>query len=167
MKRIYKILICILLVAAALFALASCDDKPQPKQLTDLTLPALKDNQMAVIIKNGDKDYTSYTVNLNKVDGEKKTVEDVLAYLKNEAELVLEWNDGTFGKFITAIGGIKPASISQWVTVLTSNKSYQDNDSAYSLTYTVGDVKLVSAMVGVSYMEAQAGDVVYFELAGF
>ena len=166
MKRLSRILVCLLLVVA-IFALVSCDDKPQPKQLTDLTLPALKDNQMAVIIKNGDNDYVSYTVNLNKVDGEKKTVEDVLAYLKNEAELVLEWSDGSFGKFITAIGGIKPASNSQWVTVLTSNGTYQDNDSAYSLTYTVGDVKLVSAMVGVSDMDAQAGDVVYFELAGF
>lgn len=164
MKRIYKILICILLVVAT-FALVSCDDKPQAKQLTDLTLPTLKDNQMAVIIKNGEGDYTSYTVTLSKVGRGEVTVEDVIVYLHEEADLYVDWQNGAYGKFINGIGGAKPASSGEWVTILTSDEEYINLFASYVMIITVGDVTLQSAKVGVSDMTAHAGAVVFFMVA--
>ena len=167
MKRINKILICILLVALALCAFVSCDDKPQAKQLTDLQLPKLKDNQIAVIIKNGEADYTSYTVTLDKVGAGELTAEDVLAYLKDEAELTFDWADSTYGKYINAIGGITPdATKNEYVTVLTSNTAFQGTWAGVD-ELKVGEVTLKSASVGVSELGVAAGDVVYFELASF
>ena len=168
MKRICRILICILLVVAT-FALVSCDDKPQAKQLSDLTLPRLKDNQAAVIIKNGDNDYVSYTVNLDKVGEGDVTAEDVIQYLHDEADLYLDWQNGTFGKFLNAIGGVVPnpnAANYEYVEVFTSNTAYQGTWAGVD-KYEVGDVTLVAANYGVSELIVAAGDVIYFELATY
>ena len=166
MKRIYKILICTLLIVAT-FALASCDDKPQVKHLTDLELPTLADNQSAVIIKNGDGDYTSYVVNLDKVGEANVTCEDVLAYLKDNGGLTLDWADSSYGKYVNAIGGITPdASKNQYVTVLTSNGSFQGTWAGVD-EIKVGNITLKSASVGVSELGVVACDVVYFELASY
>ena len=166
MKSLKKILIFILLVVA-IFALASCDDKPQAKQLTDLTLPKLNDNQAAVIIKNGDSDYVSYTVNLTKVSEGDVTVEDVLAYLKDEAGLTLDWTDSTYGKYINAIGGLTPnASNNEYIEVFTSNSAFQGTWAGVAEIKADGTT-LKSASVGVSELVVAAGDVIYFEIATF
>ena len=166
MKRFNKLLICLLLVFAVLFTLASCDDKPQPVQLTDLTLPELDGNQMAVIIKNGDNDYTSYVVTLGKGGVEATTCEQVLEYLKTKSKLVLTWEDGAFGKFIKAIGGITVDPTNQYVEIFTSNTQFQ-GDWAGVETRVAGDTTLVSASKGVTELGVAAGDVVYFERASF
>ena len=168
MKHIHKILICVLLVALTLCAFASCDDKPQAKHLTDLQLPQLKDNQIAVIIKNGDGDYTGYTVNLDKVSAQEKiTAEDVLAYLKEVSDLALDWTDSSYGKYINSIGGITPdASKNEYVTVLTSNTEFQGAWAGVD-ELKVGDVTLKSASVGVTELGVAQGDVIYFELASY
>ena len=168
MKTAKKLLICIFLAVATLLVFASCVDKPQAKQLTDLTLPTLRGNQAAVIIKNGDNDYTSYTVNIAKVgSGDNLTAEDVLVYLKDEAELTLDWTDSDFGKFINAIGGITPnANNREYVAVFTSNPKYQGTWAGVD-TYEVGNVSLVAANYGVSELGVVAGDIVYFELASY
>ena len=145
-------------------ALVACVDKPQPVALTDLELPELNDNQMAVIIKNGEKDYTSYTVTLGKGGADATTAEGVLQYLHEKSGLYLDWQQGSFGKYLNGIGGAKPSSSSEWVTVLTSDKEFQDTASAYSIKYTVGDVSLVSATVGVTELTVKAGTVIYFEV---
>ena len=166
MKRINRLLICLLLVFAVLFTLASCDDKPQAKQLTDLQLPNLKANQAAVIIKNGDKDYTSYTVDLTKVGDGNVTAEAVLNYLKDEAGLTLDWADGGYGKFINAIGGINPDPSHEYVQVFTSNANFKGNWAGVE-TREAGDVTLASSAVGVTELVVAVGDVVYFELGSF
>lgn len=163
MKNIKKLLIVILLILA-IFALASCDDKPQPKQLTDLKLPNLRGNQMAVIIKNGENDYTSYTVTLGEGGVEATTAEEVIQYLHDEVDLYLDWQNGAYGKYLNGIGGAKPASSTEWVTVLTSDKDFQDTASAYKITYVVGEVTLVSSTVGVTDLTVKAGTVIYFEV---
>ena len=166
MKNVKKLLLCLLLVVATLVALVSCDDKPQPKQLTDLTLPTLKSTQVAVIIKNGENDYTSYTVSLNKIEADKVTCEDVLAYLEDEADLTLDWYDSSFGKTINGIGGISATESNQYVEVFTSNAEYQGTWAGVD-KYEVGEVTLVAANYGVSGLGVAAGDVIYFELASF
>ena len=156
------ILVAVLIVTTVV--LVACVDKPQPVALTDLELPILKDNQMAVIIKNGENDYTSYTVTLGKGGTDATTAEGVLQYLHEQSGLYLDWQQSSYGKYLNGIGGAKPASSSEWVTVLTSDKEFQDTASAYSIKYTVGDVTLVSATVGVTDLTVKAGTIIYFEV---
>ena len=167
MKHIRRLLICMLLVALTLCVFVSCDDKPQPKQLTDLQLPELKGNQMAVVIKNGDNDYTSYTVDLSKVGESDVTAEAVLAYLQDQGGLSLDWTDSTYGKYINAIGGITPdASKNEYIEVFTSNTNFQGTWAGVTVI-EAGDITLKSASVGISELAVVAGDVIYFELATF
>ena len=166
MKRFNKILMGILLVVAVLLTLVSCDDKPQPKQLTDLTLPELKDNQMALIIKNGDGDYTSYTVNLDKIDGSELTCEDVLEYLREKSDLTLTWEDGGYGKFLTTVGSISNGG-GKYIFLFTSNLDYESPWASATPYELSDDVKLVESSVGVTDLPVAAGDVVYFELGTY
>lgn len=166
MKRINRIVISFLLVALTLCVLASCVDKPQAKQLTDLTLPELKDGQLAVIIKNGDKDYVSYTVDLKKVGEGDLTAEAVIQYLHDEADLTLVWENGGFGKYLTTIGSISQGN-GKYIFLYTSNLDYE-SAWASSIPYELGNgVKLVEASVGVTELPVKAGDVVYFELGEY
>ena len=165
MQNVKRLSAWILAIAlcVSLFVLAACVDKPQSQELT---LPTLADNQMAVIIKNGEKDYTSITVTLGKSGVEAKTVEDVLAYLKDQGTITLEWSDSDYGKFITRLNKIQPSSASQWVSVFTSNQAEFDT-SAYATTYTVGDVTLTTAIKGVSQLSVAPGYIIYFELGSY
>ena len=156
------ILVAVLVVLTV--ALVACVDKPKPVELTELSLPKLKNNQMAVIIKNGDNDYTSYVVTLGNGGTNAETCEGVIQYLHDETGLFLDWQEGSFGKFLNGIGGAKPQSSSEWVTVLTNDSEFQDNESAYKITYKVDDVTLVSAKVGVSDLTVKAGTIIYFEV---
>ena len=155
------ILVAVFAVLAMTFV--ACVDKPQAQELTELVLPTLDKDQMAVIIKNGEKDYTSITVTLGKNGVEAQTVEDVLAYLKDEGTLTVEWTDSGYGKFITRLGKIKPASANEWVAVFTSNPAEFDT-GAWAITRTVGDVTLTTSIVGVSELSVAAGYIIYFEL---
>ena len=162
-----KLLVFLAVVAIALVAttFVACVDKPQSGWLAGLELPTLAANEMAVIVKNGDKDYDSYVVTLGADGTNAQTVEDVINYLHDERGLYVDWQDSGYGKFLNAIGGAVPQS-GQWITVLTSDTRYQDVASAYSVTYEVDGVTLVSANVGVSGMQVNSGVVVYFEVAG-
>ena len=165
MKNVKRLSAWILAIAlvVSLCALVACVDKPQPQELTELTLPTLKEDQMAVIIKNGDNDYTSVTVTLGQKGVEAETAEQVLAYLKEVGAIVLEWHDDAFGKYIDKLGKIQPASQSQWVKIFTSN-SAQFDTSAWAQTYTVDGVTLTTAIVGVTELSVAPGVIIYFEL---
>ena len=159
------ILVAVMIVLAV--ALVACVDKPQPVQLAELTLPKLKDNQLAVIIKNGDNNYTSYTVTLGEGGTNATSVEGVIQYLHDEAEMALNWEDSSYGKYIHGIGGInEDTAKGAYVTVYTSVKADQSTEAG-ATTYQVGDVKIVAAGVGVSSMTVQAGAVIYFELVTY
>lgn len=168
MKNTKKLLTWILAVVfvIACFALVACDDKPQAIQLTELSMPTLKADQMAVIVKNGDKDYTSYVVTLGEKGVEATTAEDVLNYLVEQFDLKIEWQDSQYGKFITSIGGAKPTADNEYVTVLTSVEKDKGNYAGVT-TYEVGDVTIVSAQVGVTEMTVEAGAIIYFEIANY
>ena len=151
-----------IVIAVSLFALVACVDKPQAQELTELIVPTLAENQMAVIIQNSKNDYTSVTVTLGKGGVDAKTAEDVLAYLKKEGAITLKWHDTEYGKYIDALGKITP-STSQWVAVFTSNSAEWDT-SAWAQTRTAGDVTLTTSIVGVSELSVAAGRIIYFEL---
>lgn len=166
MKRSNKLLICLLLIVATLFAFAACDDKPQAKQLSDLTLPQLKGNEMALIIKNGDGDYTQYIVDLGKLDNDSPTCEHVLDYLHDKSDLALVWENGGFGKYVTTVGSISQGD-GKYIFLYTSNLDYE-SAWASSTSYELGqDCKLVEAGVGVTELPVAAGDIVYFELGTY
>lgn len=166
MKKSTKLSICILLVIVSLLSFSACDDKPQAKQLTSLTLPELADNQIAVIIKKGDSDYQQYVVELEKLGTGANTCEQAIEYLQNKAKLAVTWQDGTYGKYLTAIGGIAEGD-GQYVFVYTTNPNFQGTWAGVS-SYVIGDgVLLKEAAVGVSDLQVQAGDVIYFELGSY
>ncbi len=165
MKRT-KLLTWILTVAiivAASMALVACVDKPQVKQLTELTLPQLDDDQMAVIIKNGEKDYTSYTVTLTD---QLKTGEDVLNYLAEKADLHVDWKESAYGKYINEIGGAKLHETNEYVAVFTSVAGDKSTEAG-ALSYQIGDITVVYAGKGISELSVEAGAVIYFEIVTY
>ena len=168
MTRICKILICVLLVALTLCAFASCDDKPQPKTLTDV-IPELNEHEVAVVIKNSDSDYEVFVVDLTKdvPTASSALCQTLLVYLKDNKGLVLDWSSSDYGMYINAIGGITPdASKNEYVEVYTSNPDYQGTWAGVT-TIEAGDITLKSASVGVSSLQVSFGDVIYFELASY
>lgn len=157
--RLLTGILAVVLVIVALCFVA-CDDKPTSVELTGLKLPKLKDNEVAVVIKNGEKDFDVLTMTLN---GE-KTGEEVVAALVADGKLTVDWTDSSYGKWLNGIGSLKPdASKREFVSVLTSvEKDY--GTGADVTTYTIGDMKLVSAAVGISQMTVESGAVIYFEI---
>ncbi|MCH5151647.1 MAG: hypothetical protein J1F65_03190 [Clostridiales bacterium] len=171
MKTQKRLLTWILVAVLAVMSLAlvACVDKPQPVQLTDLTLPQLASNQMAVIIKNGENDYTCYVVTLGKGGAEATTAEEVLDYLVEAAALDLDCSGSGSEKFINRIGGIIPnpnADDYEYVEIFTSNSAFFATWAGAN-EYTVDNVTLKSAGVGIHDLGVTAGDILYFELSVF
>lgn len=161
-KRLLTWILAVVLIAASL-AFAACVDKPQAQKLTELTLPQLKENQMAVIIKNGDNDYTCYAVTLTD---QLKTGEDVVNYLQDEADLEVDWQESAYGKYINGIGGAKVSGTNDYVAIFTS-VSADKGAGAGALSYQIGDVTVAYAQVGISDMKTEYGAVFYFEIQTF
>ena len=165
-KRLLTWILAVVLVVAS-FALVACVDKPEPIQLTDLTLPELESNQMAVIIKNGDNDYTCYVVTLGNGGTNATTAEGVIQYLHDQAGLTVDWEDSSYGKMIHRIGGIsEDAANSAYIIVFTSVVADQGTYAGVP-TREAGDVSIVESGVGVSSMTVEAGAVIYFEVISY
>lgn len=161
-KRLLTLALALVLVFSV-FTLVACADKPTVQEVTDLTLPTLADNQVAVIIKNGDKDYTNYVAPIND---EMKNVEDVLNYLAEELDLYLDWQDSDYGKYLNGIGGAIPKQTNQYVFFYTSVVADKSNEAG-APGYTIGDVEVISAQVGVSSAKVESGAVYYFEIGTY
>ena len=160
--RLLTWILAVVLIVASI-ALVACVDKPQVTQLTELTLPQLQDDQMAVVIKNGDDDYTCYAVTLTD---ELKTGEDVVDYLQNELALEVDWQESTYGKYVNGIGGAKVRETNEYVAIFTSVTS-DKSTGADVLSYQIGDVTVAYAGVGISEMKTECGAVFYFEIQTF
>ena len=168
MKK-HRITAILLVTVLAIFAVVACAciDKPTSPELEGLTLPELADNQMAIVIKNGEKDFSTFVVTFGEGTADFSTVEDVLAHLLAQGVITLDWSDSAYGKTLNSIGSIQPdASKNQFVTYLTTVES-DFGTWAGVTTYTVGDVKLVSSGLGISSMTAEPGAVILFELATY
>ena len=160
-KLLTWILMVVLVVCAV--GLVACVEKPTPQDLTELKLPKLKDNQVAVIIKNAEKDYTSYTVALSE---DMTSVEDVLAYLK-ENGMSLDWTDSDYGKMLNSIGKAVPDfSKNEFVAFFTTVEGDKGNWAGVP-TYVVEGTQIVSAGVGVSDAKVQSGAIFYFEISTY
>ena len=159
--RLLTWILAVVLIVASI-TLVACVDKPQVTQLA-VTLPQLKDDQMAVVIKNGDDDYTCYAVTLTD---ELKTGEDVVDYLQNELALEVDWQESTYGKYVNGIGGAKVRETNEYVAIFTSVTS-DKSTGADVLSYQIGDVIVSYAGVGISEMKTECGAVFYFEIQTF
>lgn len=159
--RLLTWILAVVLIVASI-ALVACVDKPQVTQLA-VTLPQLKDDQMAVVIKNGDDDYTCYAVTLTD---ELKTGEDVVDYLQNELALEVDWQESTYGKYVNGIGGAKVRETNEYVAIFTSVTS-DKSTGADVLSYQIGDVIVSYAGVGISDMKTEYGAIFYFEIQTF
>ena len=152
----------VVLVVCAV-CLVACVEKPTEKSLDQLELPTLKQGQVAVIIKNGQADYTQYIVNLTD---NMTSVEDVLAYLK-ENGMHLDWVDSQYGKTLNSIGKAVPDSNkNEFVAFFTTVEGDKGNWAGVQ-TYNVGGTQIVSAQVGVSDAKVQSGAIFYFEISTF
>lgn len=152
------------LVVSAL-VLVACDDKPQTVELTDLTLPEMRDDQMALIIKNRNDTYTAHIVTLGEGGTNATTVEGAISYLVELNMLTVDWTDGIdTGKWLNDIGNLQPdADAHEYVAVYTSVES-DWGVGASTTSYSIGDVTVAYANYGVSQMSVEAGAVIYFEL---
>lgn len=159
--RLLTWILAVVLIVASI-TLVACVDKPQVTQLA-VTLPQLKDDQMAVVIKNGDDDYTCYAVTLTD---ELKTGEDVVDYLQNELALEVDWQESTYGKYVNGIGNAKVRESNEYVAIFTSVTS-DKSTGADVLSYQIGDVIVSYAGVGISEMKTECGAVFYFEIQTF
>lgn len=159
--RLLTWILAVVLIVASI-TLVACVDKPQVTQLA-VTLPQLKDDQMAVVIKNGDDDYTCYAVTLTD---ELKTGEDVVDYLQNELALEVDWQESTYGKYVNGIGGAKVRETNEYVAIFTSVTS-DKSTGADVLSYQIGDVIVSYAGVGISDMKTEYGAIFYFEIQTF
>ena len=95
----------------------------------------------------------------------KGTGEHVLAYLRDEQGLALDWAIIPDGKFIISLGSLTPdLSKREFVSIFTSNVEFQ---SIWDVTtYKVDDnITLKATWGGISQLRVFAGDIVYFELA--
>ena len=165
MKNTKKLLTWILMVVLVCTALClvACVEKPVPQELTQLKLPKLKGNQVAVIIKNSDTDYTQYVVNLTE---QMTSVEDVLQYLKDNG-MVLDWTDSDYGKVINSIGNnIPDATKNEFVAFFTTVQADKGNWAGVA-SYIVDGIEIVSAQVGVSDASVQSGAIFYFEISTY
>ena len=148
MKNTKKLLTWILMVVLVVCAvgLVACVEKPTPQDLTELKLPKLKDNQVAVIIKNAEKDYTSYT---------------------KENGMSLDWTDSDYGKMLNSIGKAVPDfSKNEFVAFFTTVEGDKGNWAGVP-TYVVEGTQIVSAGVGVSDAKVQSGAIFYFEISTY
>ena len=155
------ILVAVLAVLTITFV--ACVDKPTSQEVTELILPTLAENQMAVIVKNGDKDYTNIVVTLGLGGVMAQNVEDVLNYLDEQGTLKVTWQDSTYGKFIVGIGNAQATKEGEFISILTSVGKDKGNWAGVT-TYTVGNVTLVASQFGVSEMSVEPGAVIYFEV---
>ena len=165
MKNTTKLLTWILMVVLVVCAtgLVACVEKPTEKALDKLELPTLKQGQVAVIIKNGESDYTRYTVTLSE---DMTSVADVLAYL-NANGMHLDWTDSDYGKMLNSIGKAVPdATKNEFVAFFTTVESDKGNWAGVP-TYNVDGTQIVSAQVGVSDAKVQSGAIFYFEISTF
>lgn len=164
-KRIVCATVAVVLVVAAV-AFAACVDKPSVQEVTELVLPTLAENQMAVIVKNGDKDYTNVVVTLGVGGVDAKNMEDVLNYLNEQGTLSIVWQESSYGKYVVGIGNATASASGEFVSILTSVERDKGNWAGVA-TYSVGNLTLVSSQYGVSEMTVEAGAVVYFEIATY
>ena len=155
------ILVAVLAISA--IALVACVDKPTAQEVTELILPTLAENQMAIIVKNGDKDYTNVVVTLGLGGVVAKNVEDVLDYLNEQGTLNVNWQESAYGKFIVGIGKAQANASGEFVSVFTSIENDWGSWAGIA-SYSVGNVKLVASGVGVSEMSVAPGAVIYFEI---
>ena len=161
-KLLTWILVAVLIVTTV--ALVACVDKPQPVALSDLELPTLKDNQMAVIIKNRNDTYTAHVVTLGSKGCDATTVEGVISYLVERNLLTVDWTDSETGKWLNDIGGLEPnAGAHEYVSVYTSVQKDQ-GAGASATAYSIGSITVGYSQYGVSGMSVEAGAVIYFEL---
>ncbi len=152
-----------LVILACLLLLCACVQKPMA-QSKQLELPTLGQNQMAVIIKNSDDLYTTYTVDLFQ---NLTTVADVLQHLSQNQGMQLDYANDLFGAYLNNVGGICPdRSQNQFVAFFTTVDSCKGNWAGVP-SYDVGGTLLVSAGVGVSQAPAEAGSIAYFELSSY
>ncbi len=166
MKNTKRLLTWILVVVLALsltVCLTACIDKPETIELNKLELPKMEKNQMVVIIKNGENDYTDIVVTLNK---DVTNGDELINYLVDTKTFSVEWEDSQYGKFLVAIGKIKAdSSKNEYISIYTSVTA--DNGEATDPVYTVDGVKLYYSAKGISQMTVEDGAVIFFEKGSY
>ncbi len=162
-KRLLTWILVVVLALSATLCLTACIDKPEVIELNKLEVPKMEKNQMVVVIKNGENDYTDIVVTLDK---DITNGDQLINYLVEHKTLSVKWQDSKYGKYLTEIGSIKPdSSKKEYVSIYT--RVTADNGEATQPVYTVDGVNLYYSAKGISEMTVEEGAVIYFEKGSY
>ena len=158
MKKI-KIIGILIIIAALVCALASCSGGGVDKKGT-----------ATILVDNGDGAYTSYTVNLSKVEGDEGAL-SLLEYLSTQKGTTLRYTtqSGAYGAYMTSINELNPDPLSEYISVYTNEEAdfpvSTDGMAMPGIKYE--DTELKYSGVGISEMTVKDGTVIMFRLESF
>lgn len=151
----------VLIVLAILCCLlSSCVQPPEPTEMDKLAIPQLRENQMVVIIKIDDDSYKTCIVDLS----DHKTADDVLMHLQQQEVIQIQFITDVYGKYLVKLDALEQDEASgKYISVYTSDVNNQAT-WAGAITYTVGEIILAPASVGITELSVNSKTVLYFEI---
>lgn len=160
MKKSIKICSLLILAAALAFALVSCSGGNVAKSGT-----------ATILVDNGGGDYTSYSVDLSKLEERENGAISLLEYLSKQEGTALRYTaeSGAYGAYITSVNELKPDPLSEYISIYTSEESdfSVSSDGMEMPGVKYGDVELKYSGVGLSEMTIRDGTVVMLRLESF
>ena len=126
-----------------------------------------------IVIEGADGSYTTYDVDLSKLEKRDEGVISLLEYVASMEGSTLYYNvqwGGGYGAYITSIDTLTPNPMNQYIAIYTTEK--EDFAVPTEWTPTVptvkyGEITLTYTGVGLSSMHVKDGTVILFRLEGF
>lgn len=160
MKKSVKIFNILILLAVLVCALVSCSGGNVGKSGT-----------ATILVDSGSGEYTSYSVDLSKLEEREKGAISLLEYLSSpqNADLRYTTEAGAYGAYITGINELNPDPLSEYIAIYTSEQSdfSVSSDGMEMPGIKYGDVELKYSGVGLSEMTIKDGTVVMLRLESF
>ncbi len=162
LKLFHKLAVAVLLLLATI-CLCSCTEKI-PKPSTNLDVPTVEENKMAVIIKDSQGQYLIYMVQLND---DITNVEQLLRALAKQYNVNVVLENSSFGYNPVELADLKASTIEQTFIAFFTSVAQDQGSWAGVPSFDVDGYHIVSAGVGISQGVVQGGQVVYFELSSY
>lgn len=142
-----KKVLSLLLVVIALLSFASCLPKNKVDEKGKITVVIMEESSLVYEVKLDDLDM-------------KEGALSVVKYLNTEKGVALEYQDSTYGAYLTKLGNISTDKAG-YLSVFTSVESDWDV-SSYCVTKEYEGVTVKTSGIGVSGMSVVDGMILYF-----
>ncbi len=130
-----------------------------------------KSGTATILVDSGNGEYTSYSVDLSKLDENDEGALSLLEYLATQKDVDFNYTaqSGAYGAYITNINKLSPDPLSEYIAVYTSEASdfSVSSDGMEMPSVKYGEVELKYSGVGISEMKINDGTVVMFRLESF